>query len=153
MRRLPSVLLSLLLLGLIGCEKKNPIPHPVECDAVSSIKGTWRLDAYQNLSDGTLQHDPDPKGRGVVLTFTEDSNSIVFKGHTAANSVGGGYRKAGSCDLENGSFGGSKVGEPTKWDSKVWTAMGSAEAYSLTKKNLFLYFNAKSEVMIFSKVK
>jgi len=153
MRELPSVLLSLLLLAFIGCENKKNVPHPVGCNAASSIEGTWRLDAFQNLNDGTREPDPNPKGRGVVLTFKEDSTSIGFQGHTAANAVGGRYRKAGSCDLENGSFGGSKVGEPTKWDGKVWTAMANAEAYGLTKKNLFLYFNAKSEVMIFSKVR
>lgn len=153
MRGFPSVLLLLLLLGFIGCEKENPIPHPVGCDGRYTLEGTWRLDAYQNLNDGTLEPDPNPKDRGVVLTFTEDSNSIGFKGHTAANTVSGGFPKGESCSLKNGGLGGTKVGEPTQWDYKVWRAMNDVEAYGLTRKNLYFYFSGKSEVMIFSKVK
>ena len=153
MRGFLTLFLSLLLLAFMGCEKKNSLLHPVGCDTKHKLEGTWRLDAYQNLNDGTLEPDPKPEDRGVVLTFTDDSNSIGFQGYTPVNTVSGGYRKAGSCALEDGSFGGSKVGEPTKWDYNVWSAMRSVEAYGFTKKNLCLYFNGKSEVMIFSKVK
>lgn len=155
MRGLPSVLLSLLLLVFIGCEKKNSEPHPVGCNGKGkyTLEGTWRLNAYQNLKDGTLEPDPNPKDRGVVLTFTEKTDTIGFKGHTVVNTVSGGFSKGGSCRLKDGSFGGTKVGEPTQWSNKVWRALPGAEAYGFTKKNLYFYFNGKSEVMIFSKVK
>lgn len=153
MKGFPSVLLFFLFLGFIGCEKKNQIPHPVGCGTNLTLEGTWRLDAYQNLGDGTLQPDPEPNGRGVVLTFSKDGESISFKGHTVANIVSGGFLNGESCSLENSSFGGTKVGEPTQWSNKVWSAMGSVEAYGFINKNLYLYFNNRSEVMIFSKVK
>ncbi len=153
MRGFPTIFLSLLLLTSIGCERESSIPHPVGCEANSAIEGTWRLDAYQNLGDGTLQPDPDPNGRGVVLNFAEDGQSVSFKGHTVANTVSGGFLKGMSCSLENSYFGGTKVGEPTPWDYKVWDAMNSAEAFGFTKKSLYIYFNGKSKVMIFSKVK
>ncbi len=147
------MLFSLLLLVFIGCEKKNSLLHPVDCSSNLALEGTWRLSAYQNLDNGTLQPDPDPKGRGVVFTFSEDSISVSFKGHTVVNSVSGGYSKGAECKLENGIFGGTKVGEPTQWSNKVWSAMNSVGNYGQTQKNLFIYFNQKSEVMIFSKIK
>ncbi|MPR34321.1 META domain-containing protein [Salmonirosea aquatica] len=151
MRGLTSVLLSFLLLGFVGCEKKDVLPEPAACGTLPTLEGIWRLRAYQKPSDGTSETDPDPKGRGVVLTFTEEGNAVRFEGHTVANTVSGGYQKSDSCRLEQGTFGGTKVAEPTEFSSRAWVAMNGAEAYGRTTDNLFIYFNSKSEVMIFDR--
>ncbi|GHB52864.1 hypothetical protein GCM10007390_01920 [Persicitalea jodogahamensis] len=127
--------------------------QPIGCKANSTFEGTWKLNAYQNLSDGTLQPDPDPDGHGVVLSFAEDGKSVSFKGHTVANAVSGSFIKDGSCNLANSVFGGTKVGEPTQWSNKVWSAMNSVVSYGQNEESLFIYFNDRTEVMIFSKVK
>jgi len=150
MKRVLQVALPLFLFVLLGCDKKNVLPQVVECGTLS-LEGTWRLQAYQKLSDGTLQADPDPKGRGVVLTFTQEGTTVRFEGHTVANTVSGGYQKGDSCRLEQGTFGGTKVGEPTEFSSKAWVAMNGAEAYGRKAEQLFIYFNNKSEVMIFDR--
>ena len=140
-----------MLLGFVGCEKKDALPELVGCSSISTLEGTWRLNAYQKVSEGTLQPDPDPEGRGVVLTFTEENNRVRFEGHTVANTVSGGYQKGDSCRLEQGTFGGTKVGEPTEFSSRAWVAMNGAETYGRTTDNLFIYFNKGSEVMIFDR--
>jgi hypothetical protein len=153
MKRLASIALPFLLLVLAfpGCEKKAVLPEMIGCGSISSLEGTWRLGAYQKLNDGTLETDPDPKGRGIVLTFTEEGNLVQFAGHTVGNTVSGAYQKGDSCRLEQGTFGGTKVGEPTEFSSRAWVGMNGAEAYGRTAEKLFIYFNNKSEVMIFDR--
>ena len=146
-------MVAFLLLGFVGCEKQDAWPEPAGCTSISTLEGTWRLRAYRNLSDGTSITDPDPKGRGVVLTFTEEGNTVRFEGHTVANVVSGGYQKGDSCRLEQGTFGGTKVGEPTEFSSRAWVGMNGAETYGHTVDNLFIYFNKRSEGMIFDKKK
>jgi hypothetical protein len=140
----------LLILGFLGCEKKAVLPEIVDCGTLP-LEGTWRLDAYQKLSEGTLETDPDPKGRGVVLTFTEEGKTVRFEGHTVANTVSGTYQKGDSCRLEQGTFGGTKVGEPTEFSSRAWVGMNGAERYGRTTNQLFIYFNEGSDVMIFDR--
>ena len=160
MKRLVYVGLPLLLLVLLGCEKQDMIskmarcgtsmPQVVKCGTLP-LEGTWRLQAYQKLSEGTLQADPDLNGRGVVLTFTQEGKTVRFEGHTVANTVSGGYQKGDSCRLEQGTFGGTKIAEPTEFSSRAWVAMNGAEAYGRTTDNLYIYYNGKSDVMIFDK--
>ncbi len=142
----------MLLAVAYQCEKKEEVhPDTIVCVANASLQGTWRLQAYQNLSTGTLEPDPDPKGRGVVLTFTEEGESGKIAGHTVANTVFGSYVKGDSCNLEKVTFGGTKVGEPTPWSAKAWTAMNGAEGFGQSAGHLFIYFNNRAEVMIFDK--
>ena len=160
MERLLYAALPLLLLVLLGCEKKEVSPEVAWCGTsmpqvvgcgTLPLEGTWRLSAYQKLNEGTLLSDPDPKGRGVVLTFTEEGKTVRFEGHTVANTVSGGYLKGDSCRLAQGTFGGTKVGEPTEFSSRAWVATNGAEAYGRSTDNLYIYYNGKSEVMIFDK--
>ena len=160
MKRVLPVALPLLLLVLLGCEKKDAVskmgwcgtslPQVVGCGTLP-LEGTWRLRAYQKLSEGTLQADPDPNGRGVVLTFTQEGKTVRFTGHTVANTVSGGYQKGDSCRLEQGTFGGTKVAEPTEFSSRAWVAMNEAEAYGRGSDQLYIYYNGKLDVMIFDR--
>ena len=87
MKRLLYVALPLLLLVLLGCEKKDMVSEVMRCGTslprvvgcgTLPLEGAWRLSAYQKLNEGTLLSDPDPKGRGVVLTFTEEGKTVRF---------------------------------------------------------------------------
>lgn len=162
MRHLVFLVLSFLVLAFLGCQKKDLMPEVMRCATsmpkivgcgTLPLEGTWRLQAYQKLSEGTLESDPDPKGRGVVLTFTEEGKKVRFAGHTVANTVSGGYQKGDSCRLEQGTFGGTKVGEPTEFSSRAWVGMNGAEAYGRGRDQLYIYYNGKSDVMIFERVK
>ncbi len=142
----------LFLAAAYQCEKKEEVnPDTIVCVANASLEGTWRLQAYQDLATGTLNPDPDPKGRGVVFTFTEEGKSGKIAGHTVANTIFGSYVKGSSCDLEQVTFGGTKVGEPTSWSSKAWTAMNGAESFKQGGDRLYIDFNKRSERMIFER--
>ncbi len=160
MKRFVYVGVPLLLLALLGCEKKDMVSEVMRCGTslprvvgcgTLPLEGTWRLSAYQKMNEGTLLSDPDPKGRGVVLTFTEEGKTVRFEGHTVANTVSGTYQKGDSCRLAQGTFGGTKVGEPTEFSSRAWVAMNGAETYGRSTDNLYIYYNGKSDVMIFDR--
>lgn len=161
MRDLVFLVLSFLVPVFLGCEKKDVGPERMRCGTsmpkvvgcgTLPLEGTWRLISHQKLSEGIFQADPDPKGRGVVLTFTDDGKAVGFEGHTVANTVSGGYQKGDSCRLEQGAFGGTKVAEPTEFSSRAWVGMNGAEAYGRGGDQLYIYYNGKSEVMVFDKV-
>lgn len=146
-----QAIVLLLLVAAYQCDRNEEItPDTIVCVANASLQGTWRLQAYQNTTTGTLDPDPDPKGRGVVFTFTEEGKSGKIAGHTVANTVFGNYQKGDTCRLETVTFGGTKVGEPSPWSAKVWTAMHDAEGFGQVDNHLYVYFNRKSERMIFN---
>lgn len=141
----------LFLLTAMQCEQKGGLYPETACTAYSTLQGTWRLEAYQTLATGALDSDPDPKSRGVVFTFSEENSSGKISGHTVANTVFGSYQKADSCRLESVAIGGTKVGEPTLWSAKSMTAMHDAESFGQVENRLYIYFNKRSERMIFRK--
>ena len=150
-------LVLVLCVTAFRCEQEDfIIDAPYSCSSSGGMEGTWRLQAYQHIDSRKLEEDPDPSGRGVVLTFKEDGNAGTIKGHTVANRVGGSYQKADACQLLNVAFGGTKVAEPTAWSAKAWTAMNSATDYEIYRGNgqkdqLSIYFNNRSERMIFKR--
>lgn len=143
----------MLLMAAYQCERKEDIaPDTIVCVANASLQGTWRLQAYQNMTTGTREDDPDPKGRGVVFTFTEEEGkSGKIEGHTVANTVFGSYQRGDTCNLEKVAIGGTKVGEPTLWSAKAMTAMHGAEFFRQVDNRLYVYFNTRSERMIFER--
>ncbi|TDB69179.1 META domain-containing protein [Arundinibacter roseus] len=154
MKKVLSLLLSFgfLLLFSFQCEQKECCgPPPASCFPGASLSGTWRLEAYQNLSTNQKESNPDADGRGVQLTFAEEGRTGTITGHTAANTVFGSYTKTDSCALTNVTFGGTKVGEPNPWSANVWSAMHGATAFEVGGNELFIYFNGKTERMIFRK--
>jgi hypothetical protein len=152
-------LLCLLCIMAFRCEQEDfIIDAPYSCSPSGGMEGTWRLQAYQHIDSRKLEEDPDPSGRGVVLTFEEDGDKGTIQGHTVANQVGGNYQKADACRLLNVSFGGTKVAEPTAWSAKTWTAINSATGYEIytskdRKDQLSIYYNNRIERMIFVKEK
>jgi hypothetical protein len=146
-----EVAVCLFLVATFQCQPKGEVYPEATCTGTTSLQGTWRLEAYQMLATGTLDPDPAPEGRGVVFSFTEEGKTGEIKGHTVANAVAGRYLKGDSCRLKNVTFGGTKVGEPTAWSAKVWTAMHGAEAYGQVQNHLYIYFNNRTERMIFRK--
>jgi hypothetical protein len=160
MRKLISfvALLGLLCVTAFRCEQRPYLINaPYSCSPSGGMAGTWRLQAYQHIDSRKLENDPEPSGRGVVLTFREEGGKGTISGHTAANQVFGSYEKAEACQLLNVTFGGTKVGEPTPWSAKAWTAISSATVYETArlgdgKQQLSIYFNNRSERMLFVKV-
>ena len=143
--------ICLILLTAFQCEQKGIVYPESACTATTTLQGTWRLEAFQTLVTGALDPDPAPQERGVVFTFSEENKSGKITGHTGTNTIFGSYQRGDSCRLESVSFGGTKVGEPNPWSAKVWTAMNSAEVFGQANNQLFIYFNNRSERMIFRK--
>ncbi|HEV7349378.1 hypothetical protein [Telluribacter sp.] len=161
MKKYISGVALVFLLGVTAfrCEQKDFIVDaPYSCSPSGGMEGTWRLQAYQHIDSRKLEHDPETGGRGVVLTFREEGDRGTIQGHTVANEVSGSYEKADACQLLNVTFGGTKVAEPTDWSAKAWTALNGATGYEVhvsadRKSQLSIYFNNRSERMIFMKEK
>ncbi|NIJ50960.1 META domain-containing protein [Dyadobacter arcticus] len=124
---------------------------PPPCSEKNTLTGTWRLTAFENITTGALDADPDPDGRGVVFTLKDDTRAGTIEGHTVANQVYGAYTLISGCTIEIKSFGGSKVGEP-KWSGKAWLA-SSQGTYSVQGETLKITFKNALESMVFKKSK
>lgn len=153
MKKLVKSLSTVFCIAIMAfqCEEKDCcVMEDKDCPPVHSPAGTWRLYAYQTLSSGRLELDPDPDGRGVVFTFSESGEAGEIKGHTVANEITGSYQRD-NCRFRDIRFGGTKVGEPNSWNSKVWTAMHSAQNFQLVSDELAILFNNNLERMLFRK--
>lgn len=145
-------LFSIVLFADFQCEKNDCcVPYSGDCPPASAVlSGTWRLKAYQDVSTGKLETDPEASGRGVILTFEEVNGKGKITGHTAANEVSGSYSRD-RCVLKDVVFGGTKVGEPDAFSAKAWTAINGARQLTFTEDKLSVYFNNSAEVMLFEK--
>jgi len=124
------------------------------CSEIASLKGTWRLDYFQNTATGAVDRDPEISGKSVVFTFSDDQKSGTIAGHTFVNTVSGAYTLGPDCTFKIISFGGSKVGEP-EWSRKAWLPSDSTGKgnYHVQSEKLVLRFDQNPEQLVFKKEK
>ncbi|GHB52872.1 hypothetical protein GCM10007390_01930 [Persicitalea jodogahamensis] len=114
------------------------------------------MNAYRKTDSEPLKTDPEPNGRGVVLTFSEEDGTGKFGGHTYVNSVGGNYQKSDSCGL--GDFTifstfATEVYESSEWSRNALNPLRGKVTYGRTEEKLYIYHNKTLVVMVFSKAK
>lgn len=156
MKKIVYLLACTLFLGLTAFEcgsGKDCCAMP-PCSEIGSLKGTWRLDYFQNTATGTVDADPGVSGKSVVFTFEDDKKSGTLSGHTFVNTVSGSYTLGPNCTFKITSFGGSKVGEP-EWSRKAWLPSDSTGqgSYQVTSDKLVLRFDQNPEQLVFKKDK
>lgn len=124
------------------------------CSEIGSLKGTWRLDYFQNTATGAVDTDPEVSGKSVVFTFEDDKKSGTISGHTFVNTVSGSYTLGPNCTFKITSFGGSKVAEP-EWSRKAWLPSDSTGkgSYQVLSDKLVLRFDQNPEQLVFKKDK
>ncbi|MCE6990651.1 META domain-containing protein [Dyadobacter sp. CY323] len=152
MRKIGYYLIVTILLAFSAfqCREAQDCCVP-PCSEKSTLTGTWRLSAIENLASGTSEPDPDPNGKGVIFTFTDDEKEGAITGHTFVNQVDGSYSLAAECAIVIKEFGGTKVGEP-KWSGRAWLASGKG-SYQLAGDKLTLFLNDRETGLVFTRVK
>ena len=145
-----SVILIFLFITAFQCGKEVDCCVMPPCSDSATLEGTWKLVGYRDISTGNLQTDPEPDGKGVVYTFTDNEKTGNIEGHTSVNTISGSYELLEYCRLKITSFGGTKVGEPA-WSNKAWLASDSTFGYERIGNNLTIYRNKGKEGMVFRK--
>ena len=115
-----------------------------------TLNGKWKLVEYHNLTLRTSESEPTNISRSILIEFSDNGSNGKISAHTVTNSVGGEYELSKVNRIKTVRFGGTKVGEPN-WGSKFWDAMYSVSSYERQRNKLFIYFNADTEKMEFSK--
>ncbi|MCE7062975.1 META domain-containing protein [Dyadobacter sp. CY343] len=148
------VLLILLLVGSTAsqCTDANLCCAPQACASDNSLSGKWELDYYLDIATGTTEPNPQKNTRGVIYTFSDDTNRGSIQGHTLNNSVAGSYELAPECNIRILGFGGTKVGEPS-WSGRAWLSSAEFYHYELRAMQLTLTpVNGKVR-LVFKKVR
>ncbi len=149
------ILFAFFALSAFECGDGKDCCSPPPCSEIGSLKGTWRLDYFQNTSTGAIDTDPEVSGKSVVFSFEDDKNNGVLSGHTFVNTISGSYTLGPACTFKITSFGGSKVGEP-EWSRKAWLPSDSTAgkgSYHVTSDKLILKFDQNPEQLVFKKDK
>jgi hypothetical protein len=157
MKRITSLLIWFIVLALTAfqCENgKDCCAFPL-CSEIASLKGTWRLDYFENIATGAVDADPEVSGKSVVFTFSDDKKNGTIAGNTFVNTISGTYTLGENCTFRITGFGGSKVGEP-EWSRKAWLpsdSTGGKGTYQVTSDKLILKFDRNPEQLVFKKAK
>jgi hypothetical protein len=153
MKKLALLTVFTLFFGLTAfqCGKTKDCCVPPLCSEKPTITGTWRLQSFENQTTGVTEQDPDPEGKGVVYTFTDDEKEGTIEGHTVANTISGSYTLDKTCSFRVTVFGGTKVGEPA-WSGKAWLPSNKPGYYQVSSTKLVIYFNGTEERLVFKKI-
>ena len=153
MTKLVILITAILLLTITAfqCREEKDCCLPPLCSEKPTLTGIWRLESYENQTTGVTEKDPDPDGKGVVYTFTDNEKEGSIEGHTVMNTVSGGYSLDNTCNFKVLSFGGSKVGEPA-WSNKAWLPSDKPGYYQRHDNKLVIYFNGSEERLVFKKI-
>ena len=152
MKKILFVLIIPFFLSLSAskCDRTDCCVMP-PCSDTPTLTGTWKLEAYQNLSTGILETKPADADKDVIFTFKDNEKSGMIAGNTFVNTVEGSYELLEYCRIRITVFGGTKVGEPA-WSGKAWLVSGTEYHYKKYEGRLEIHRNQGTETMIFKKM-
>lgn len=152
MKKILFVLIIPFVLSLSAskCEKTDCCVMP-PCSDTPTLTGSWKLEAYQNVSTGVLENKPAEVDKDVIFTFKDNEKTGTIAGNTFVNTIGGSYELLEYCRIRVTAFGGSKVGEPA-WSEKAWLVSGTEYHYTKSEGQLKIHRNQGTETMIFKKM-
>jgi hypothetical protein len=106
--------------------------------AVTTITGTWKVIAYEDLVARTriLKDNNNSRGMDVVLIF----NINQINGKNATNTVFGTFSYLTPREVHIESFGGTKVGEP-EWGNLFSRAVYDFKDFEINETYLRFYYN------------
>lgn len=151
MKKILFVLIIPFFLSLSAsrCEKECCDVPP--CSDTPTLTGTWKLEAYQNLSTGIPETKPADADKDVIFTFKDNEKNGTIAGNTFVNTVQGNYELLEYCRIRVTSFGGTKVGEPA-WSGRAWLISDTEYHYERKENRLTIHRNQGMEAMIFKKM-
>ena len=115
---------------------------------MNSLIGTWELVSIQD--QGRTEKNPYDN-RSVVLSFDDDESIGKISGKDiCGNTVFGDYTLSSENAIKIDRFGGTKRG-CDGWASNFWGLIRAATTYEADDRQLKIYFNKKSSVLIFDK--
>lgn len=154
MKKYISFIAITLLFGLTAfqCEQKRDCCVPPVCSEIHTLKGKWWLTGYENNSNGQVESDPEPDGKGIIFTFEDNSKEGTITGHTFVNEVSGSYTLGEGCSFKVSVFGGTKVGEPVEFSRKAWLKSDVNGYYQIIGGTLKIGFAGSQEMMVFKKI-
>ncbi|QHT67753.1 META domain-containing protein [Rhodocytophaga rosea] len=117
---------------------------------LSTLSGTWKLTAYQQIETGAIDTEPSNLERSIEIQFSDNGSTGTISGHTVTNQISGKYALQAGNQINVESFGGTKVAEPA-WGNRFWTAIYQAGIYQVNSTKLVITNKLHTEKMIFQR--
>jgi hypothetical protein len=137
-----SLYIGLLIVGILfSCTKEN---NP------STLTGTWKLIAYQQVETGSLETEPSGLEQSIEIHLSDNGLTGTISGHTITNQVSGKYALQAGSQMNVEEFGGTKVAEP-EWGNRFWRAMYQTGTYQVNSTQLVTTNKQHTEKMIFER--
>jgi hypothetical protein len=145
-----SSLFLLVLLVPIACTQ-NEIgcfeDHFKDGAANTTLAGTWKVIAYEDLANNTRIVKDSANSWGgldVILTFEADRIS----GKNTTNQVSGRFSYKGTREISVLEYGGTEIGEPA-WGQMFGEAVFKFQTFTINDRFLtFFYNNGQNSVTL-----
>jgi hypothetical protein len=116
---------------LPGSGKDNP--------AITSINGTWKVIAYEDLASNTaILKDSANSWGGLDVVLTFEGNRI--SGQNTTNQVSGRFSYKGTRGISVEEYGGTEIGEP-QWGRMFGDAVFKFQTFTINERHLTFYYN------------
>ncbi len=137
MKKLTYTLVCILVLVCIA-SKQN--------DQITTLNGTWKLEAYHDLKTGLFELKQETEKRTTEIIFSDNSKEGTIHGHTLQNEVFGNYILDGKGGMRVVNIGSSRAGEP-QWGSKLIDVIRQTTHYTRTADSLLIYYKPNSRMI------
>lgn len=112
----------------------------------SNLIETWTLQSFVDLTDCSVENEPQDFPAPVVVITFQDSGKVV--GHTSNEFIGDYTVSNKEIELTIHSL--TEINEP-KWAMKFLEALKTTDYAFIEKSKLFIFYNQSSQVMVFTK--
>ena len=145
--------LKLLIVGMIlfvcSCSEPERIQE-------ISLKGTWKVVAYENHETGLVLTKTDANSNGgldVIISFNDEVTPFVISGTNPPNEIYSTYSNLSCAAILHADFSTTEICCSSEWGDYFMsaTSRGLAE-YDLNENTLRMYYSGMINSVLFEKV-
>lgn len=147
---------------IFGCNsgddktKSQPTKDEIKIESCKinpkSLNGFWTLVCYADLVTGEIECKSQINQQfPISLKFKDDELVGTITGHTSINQVEGNYSISNKNIIKVECFGGTKIGEHTKWGRKFWNTIRQSSSFKYNKDTLEILYDNDKKSMKFCK--
>jgi hypothetical protein len=144
-----KALLALIILLVCSCSESEPIQE-------ISLKGTWKVVAYENHETGLVLTKTDANSDGgldVIISFNDAVTPYVISGTNPPNEIYSTYSNLSCTAIQHADFFTTEICCSSEWGDYFMAATsGGLTEYDLSENTLRMYYSDMINSVLFEKV-
>ena len=137
-RIVPTIAILILSNCIFNCSSDTPD---------NSIKGSWRVYSFQNLTAGTteLKTEENSWNKDIIVQFNYNANHNTITGTNITNQISGDFMIVGQDQFKVSNLASTYINQP-RWADEFLTAILDQNLnYEITNNRLVIYYDNKTK--------